>query len=81
VLTPPAPIAAELQWAPHQFVFTANSPLTRLSFQDLSGFDDNTSFVDTVSVQPVPETVPGFLFGLAVLLIEVVRRYTKLSSR
>jgi hypothetical protein len=62
LLTPPAPLSTgngtQIQWGEHTYLFTASSSSTRLTFQDLSGLDDNTSFVDSVSVQAVPESLP-----------------------
>lgn len=40
-------------WTQKTFVFTADSSLTKLSFRDVSGGDDNVSFVDSVSVELV----------------------------
>ncbi len=62
-LTAPAPLVTangtQIQWGQQTFVFSAISSSTRLSFQDLSGFDDNTSLVDSVSVSAVPESAPA----------------------
>jgi hypothetical protein len=52
-LTASAP-ATNIAWTRLRFTFTATSATTRLSFQDLSGSDDNASFVDNVAVALVP---------------------------
>jgi len=85
LLTPPAPLSTangtQIQWGEHTYLFTASSSSTRLTFQDLSGFDDNTSFVDSVSVQTVPEALPmnwalGALVGVTLAGSTCFKRQT-----
>lgn len=71
-LTPLAP-ETNINWSLQTFSFVADSTTTRLSFQDVSTNDDNTSFVDNVSVTAVDSPVPEpsslvLLFGSAVSL-------------
>ncbi len=56
-----------IDWKPYSFSFVADSALTRLSFLDVSSFDDNVSFVDNVSVTATPEPTSMALLGLASL--------------
>jgi hypothetical protein len=80
-LTPNAPIT-NIDWSYQTFPFTADSSTTRLSFFDvgLSGFNDslrdnNTSFIDNISVTPVPEpSTYGVIFGVAMLGLALLRR-------
>ncbi len=63
-LTPLAPLTS-INWSLQTFSFVADSATTRLSFLDISGADDNASFVDTVSVvSAVPEPASLTLLGI-----------------
>ncbi|MFZ4574478.1 MAG: DUF642 domain-containing protein [Phycisphaerales bacterium] len=66
-LTPPAP-AFNIVWAPQSFAFVADATTTTLSFQGLSGIDDNASYVDSCSVVLVPAPGAAALVGLAGLI-------------
>ena len=68
VLTADAP-STNIAWKPESFIFVADSLLTKLSFHDISSFDDNVSFVDSVSVNAVPEPRSIFVWSLLVLLV------------
>jgi uncharacterized protein DUF642 len=60
------PPTANIVWTKQSFSFTADSITTTLSFVDLSGFDDNHSFVDNVSiVGVVPEPSSFFYWSAA----------------
>jgi hypothetical protein len=50
-----APASTNINWTQHSFLFEADSNTSKLTFKDLSSFDDNVSFVDNVSVSAVPE--------------------------
>ena len=54
-LTPAAP-SININWTLQSVTFIADSATTRLSFRGLSGFDDNASFVDNVSLELAPCT-------------------------
>ena len=62
-LTPLAP-STNVNWSLQTFSFVADSTTTRLSFVDVSTSDDNTSFVDNVSVNVVPEPSSMVLFAV-----------------
>ena len=65
-LTPLAP-SGNINWLEETFTFTADMNTTRLSFVDTSGFDDNASYVDNVSVTEVPEPATLLPIGLVAL--------------
>ena len=54
--------------------FVADSATTRLSFRDISGVDDNYSFVDNVSVSAIPEPATALLVGLGLVGMAAGRR-------
>ncbi len=62
----PLPPSTNIEWSLQTFSFVADSTTTRLSFKDISTLDDNTSFVDNVSVVPEPRVGILFLFGAAI---------------
>ena len=64
---------ANISWSPHLYNFLADSSSARLSFRDLSGNDDNVSFVDNVSVTAVPEPSSFLLFAVASTAFGVAR--------
>jgi hypothetical protein len=79
-LTPNAP-TTNIDWSLQTFSFTAYSSTTRLSFLDVgpsgngSFTDDNTSFVDNVTVTAVPEpSTYGVLVGAGMLGVAFLRR-------
>lgn len=72
-LTPLAP-SANINWSHQTFSFVADSTTTRLSFVDISTFDDNTSFVDNVSVTVVPEPSSVVLLFVGALGLRAVGR-------
>lgn len=81
-LTPNAP-AVNINWSHQTFLFLADSPTTRLSFLDVgpSGngngpfTDNNTSFVDNVTVTAVPEPASyGMIAGASLLALAHLRR-------
>jgi hypothetical protein len=51
-LTPVTPSGNSIDWTPEVFVFTATTNVTRLQFLDTSSTDDNSSYIDNVSVFP-----------------------------
>lgn len=51
-LTPAGP-GININWTLNTFRFVADAATTRLSFVDVSGIDDNASYVDTVRVVPL----------------------------
>ncbi len=69
-LTAPAP-SSTINWGLQTFMFTADSTSTTLRFRDLSGSDDNASFVDSVSVvesTSVPEIDPAGMGSVLALV-------------
>jgi hypothetical protein len=66
-LTPTAP-GVNIAWTLQAFTFVADSPTTTLSFQGLSRYDDNASYVDSCSVVLVPAPGAACLIGLAALV-------------
>lgn len=70
-LTPAAP-GVNIAWTLQTFRFVADSVTTTLSFQGLSGIDDNASYVDSCSVVLVP--APGFAALLGVAGLVALRR-------
>ncbi|MGE3240193.1 MAG: DUF642 domain-containing protein [Pirellulales bacterium] len=69
--------STNIVWTPYVFSFVADSVSTRLSFKDLSTFDDNYSFVDNVSVTAsgdVPEPTSMILWALVSAGMSVGRR-------
>jgi hypothetical protein len=77
ILTPDAP-TTNISWSRQTVLFTADSSTTRLSFLDVgpSG-DNNTSFVDNVTVTVVPEpSVTVLLIGAGILAF-ARRRFCK----
>jgi len=65
-LTPLVP-TGNINWTEESFLFTADSSITRLSFVDVSVTDDNSSYVDNVSVTVVPEPMALLPIGLIAL--------------
>jgi len=68
ILTPSAP-SVNIDWTLQTFSFVADSTTTVLGFQGLSSFDDNASFVDSVSIVAVPEPLSGWMLVLGALLL------------
>ncbi|MCU0796054.1 MAG: DUF642 domain-containing protein [Akkermansiaceae bacterium] len=72
-LTPTSP-STNINWTLKSYSFVADSTTTRLSLNGLSGFDDNASFIDSISVTAVPEPSGALLLGLGSSLLFVRRR-------
>ncbi len=72
-LTPSAP-STNINWTLQSLNFVANSTTTRLSLKGLSGFDDNASFVDNISVSQIPEPSSALTLSLAGLTLLRRRR-------
>jgi Protein of unknown function (DUF642)/PEP-CTERM motif len=72
-LTPLASLT-NINWSLQTFSFVADSTTTRLSFVDVSTNDDNTSFVDNISVAVVPEPSSLVLFAVGTLCFGAIRR-------
>lgn len=70
----PAPPMVNINWTLQSFLFTADSTMTTLSFQGLSGTDDNASFVDSCSVVAVPAPAALPLLGAAAVFAGRRRR-------
>jgi hypothetical protein len=66
--TPLAP-SGSINWLEEEFSFTPDSAITRLSFVDTSGSDDNASYVDNVSVSEIPEPTTLLPIGLIALAL------------
>ena len=66
--------ATNIVWTRMSFQFVADSATTRLSFRDISGVDDNYSFVDNVSVSAIPEPATALLVGLGLVGMAAGRR-------
>src|SRR5262249_31362298 len=72
--------ATNIVWTDERFTFVANSTTTRLSFRDVSGSDDNVSFVDNVAVNlaagavPDPSSALMALIGTSLVAVRAVRR-------
>ncbi len=78
--------SGNIQWMERRFTFIADSTTTRLSFRDVSGNDDNVSFVDNVAVNQlsaVAAPAPGSMLiaaaGFSLLASQIARR-KKLNS-
>ena len=65
----PLPPSGQINWLEESFLFTSDSPTTRLGFMDVSGSDDNASYVDNVSVSEVPEPTTLLPLGLIALAL------------
>lgn len=76
-LTAPTP-STNIVWSQQSFTFLANSALTRISFQGLSGNDDNVSFIDNVSVTAVPE--PSSLLLTAICGLAALLRFSRTTK-
>jgi hypothetical protein len=73
-LTPNAP-TTNIDWSLQTFLFTADSATTRLSFLDVGpsgngnpSNDNNTSYIDNVQVEAVPEPSTYALLAIAALI-------------
>jgi hypothetical protein len=71
--------ATNIEWTEERFTFVANSTTTRLSFRDVSGGDDNVSFVDNVAVNlasgvPEPSSAVMALIGVSLAAVRAVTR-------
>jgi len=85
-LTASAP-TTNIVWTEQRFTFVANSTTTRLSFRDVSGNDDNVSFIDNVAVNqlsPVAVPEPGsllmVLIGIPLVVGQAVRRQWRVAG-
>ncbi len=59
-LTPMASTNGNILWTRYEFIWTAHANNTVLRFRDISTQDDNSSFIDNVSVMPYPSQLGPF---------------------